>query len=176
MARCRRSSTGTPRISVPSSALASVVRQGESASRASMYAMSRLPITGGFPPTRNEPLHTSAGSSPAAKFNSVVLPQPLGPTIETNSPGLTLSETRSTASTPTALNSTDTVSRWTAPRSAWRSVGVGACCMIRVPCPRSLLTYRRTFPAAWRREKTSPCRRLPCATLSGRGCRPRGLS
>src|SRR6516225_2421604 len=65
-------------------------------------------MTGTLPPTKSSPRVTSAGKRPAAKLSKVVLPQPEGPTTDTNSPTPTLSETSSTATTPAALNSTET--------------------------------------------------------------------
>jgi len=49
----------------------------------------------GSPNTRTRPALGS--SSPAAMFSSVLLPQPVGPTTETNSPAATASETSRTA-------------------------------------------------------------------------------
>ena len=54
------------------------------------------------PLTRSPPMVTApleAGSSPAAIISSVLLPQPLGPTIERNSPRRSLTETWSSART-----------------------------------------------------------------------------
>src|SRR5262245_36543396 len=62
-----------------------------------MYAMSGLPAKGRRPRMAMSP--DSSGTSPVSRFRIVVLPHPLGPTIETNSPGSTRSDTSSTAST-----------------------------------------------------------------------------
>ena len=59
---------------------------------------------------------TPSGRRPAMKFSSVVLPQPLGPTIETNSPGFTRSENSFTATS--SPNTTDTLSSTTEPVGA----------------------------------------------------------
>jgi hypothetical protein len=52
-------------------------------------------------PTRRSPKTSTApllgASSPAATLSSVLLPQPVGPTTETNSPAPTESETSRTA-------------------------------------------------------------------------------
>src|SRR5690242_17726512 len=78
--------------------------------------MSWLPVTGALPLTSMVPRPAPAGRRPAMKFKSVVLPQPLGPTIETNSPGRTRSDTSLTATS--SPNTTDTLSSTTEPGGA----------------------------------------------------------
>src|SRR5262245_5334475 len=62
-----------------------------------MYAISCRPALGGAPATSTRPLWTSI--NPAMRFSSVVLPQPDGPTTDTNSPEATLSDVRESAIT-----------------------------------------------------------------------------
>src|SRR5512134_1058961 len=64
-----------------------------------------------FPPIRMRPL--VAGSSPATIRKVVVLPQPEGPSSVTSSPGSTLNDTSSTATT--SLKRFDTRSKTTPP-------------------------------------------------------------
>ena len=95
-ARTRRSSLGTPRISMPSSTLLRTRRQGSRASRAKRNAASLLPGRTGLPSMRTLPARgfRRLPTMPRA----VVLPQPDGPTMLTNSEGsmrrLKLSNTR----------------------------------------------------------------------------------
>src|SRR5437588_175092 len=80
--------------------------------------MSWEPVTGALPLTSMVPRPAPSGNSPAMKFNSVVLPQPLGPTIETNSPGLTVSENSLTATRFDGAKITETLSSTTEPAVA----------------------------------------------------------
>src|SRR5688572_8586270 len=61
-----------------------------------------------WPPTRHSPSYSV--SKPAISFSNVVLPQPLGPTMQTNSPGSMSSRIRSSTriSSPPLLNDFDT--------------------------------------------------------------------
>ena len=79
-------------------------------------------MTGGLPFTSSVPRPAPDGSRPAAKFNSVVLPQPEGPTIETNSPGAMFSENSDTASELGGSNTTDTLSKITEPGAGFAAV------------------------------------------------------
>src|SRR5262245_57974763 len=72
-------------ISTGSSTLASTVRQSSNTSRwNTMATLPTAPFTRA-PPTSIVPV--VGGISPEMSISSVLLPQPLGPTIETNSPG-----------------------------------------------------------------------------------------
>ena len=87
----------TPVISRPNCAFSATVRQGNADS-----CWKTIPIDGSVPRTGLPPTVTSpaVGSiRPPTISISVLLPQPLGPTIETNSPSPTSSETSCIAST-----------------------------------------------------------------------------
>src|SRR4029453_19518912 len=96
--------------------------EGGSAARASMAGTSWLPLTGGLPFTSIVPRPALGGKRPAAKFNSVVLPQPEGPTIETNSPEAMFSENSDTAVSLAVSNTTDTLSKMIEPGAGFATV------------------------------------------------------
>jgi hypothetical protein len=81
-----------------SSAFWSAVRHGSSVGRWNISATSCLGSVTSRPLT--EMLPSLSGMRPAMRRSSVDLPQPLGPTIETNSPGVASKLTWSTARTP----------------------------------------------------------------------------
>ena len=71
------------------------LRQGISASVWNMYPARRLMPASGCPKTLTLP--ADGCSRPAAMFSSVDLPQPVGPTTETNSPARMCSVVSATA-------------------------------------------------------------------------------
>ena len=88
-------------ISTGSMTLLNTVRQSSSTSRwNTMPALPPAPFTG-TPPTVIVPV--VAGIRPDTSIISVLLPQPLGPTIETNSPAATSRSISPSASTASPL-------------------------------------------------------------------------
>src|SRR5262249_22966261 len=96
--------------------------------------------------TRYVPRMTLAGSRPAAKLSNVVLPQPLGPTMETNSPAATLNDASETTSSSPKL--TDTRSSSTEPR-----------------CPPAIGTHAAAWHDALGARSFMPRPRVPSGRL-----------
>ena len=84
-ARPRYSDLSQCLISMGSSTLSRTVRQGSSRSRWKTTPISVCGLTTNLPSRVTRPPEGS--NSPAISINSVLLPQPLGPTTETKPPG-----------------------------------------------------------------------------------------
>src|SRR6266540_728886 len=98
-ARLRWNSRSCRKISIGSSTFFSTVRHGNSSGVWNIIPTDRRGCSTGTPSTAIRP---ELGSSrPAIIFSSVDLPQPLGPTSDTNSPGRTSSEIERSASIAT---------------------------------------------------------------------------
>src|SRR4030095_13317891 len=78
--------------------------------------------TGGLPFTSSVPRPAPDGKRPAAEFSSVVLPQPEGTKVETNSPGEMVHENSDTAVSLAASNTTDTLSKMIEPGAGFATV------------------------------------------------------
>lgn len=97
-ARARASRRGNPSISSPRVTLSMIRRQGSNASRCGMKAKAPALASGCSIRPR------SGAISPISSRKSVDLPQPEGPRIDTNSPGFTESDSRSSTGTPSRLS------------------------------------------------------------------------
>src|SRR4051812_5091972 len=93
--RSRRASLGTPLLRRPSAMLSNTVFQGKSANCWNTTARSGPGPVMRRPPTATDPW--LGNSNPAASRRQVVLPQPDGPTIATNSLSAIERSTRSSA-------------------------------------------------------------------------------
>src|SRR6185437_11311539 len=101
-ARARLGSRGRPRTSACSRMLARTVRHGSST-----WLWNTMPMPDGGPSTVAPPISIEprdAGSRPPISLSSVLLPQPLGPTTETNSPSPTSNSSgRSDSTSPSPV-------------------------------------------------------------------------